>query len=184
MRKFILLIALGFGSLALQAQTDAPVKIGYADWNYIFTQMPEFKQVDTELKSTQNMLKTQIESKAKEFQTKLEDYNANVNNMLDAVRANTERELRQLQENLDRLQQDAQMTIQKKETQLMEPIYAKVGKAIEDVAKENGFTLILSQQIGGLEVVLYGDEKMDVSDLVLKKMGITPTPKTDSKPQN
>ena len=184
MKKFILLLALGFGSLALQAQTDAPAKIGYADWNYIFNQMPEFKQVETELKSTQNMLKSQIENKAKEFQAKLEDYNANVNNMLDAVRANTERELRQLQENLDRLQQDAQMTIQKKETQLMEPVYTKVGKAIEDVAKENGFTLILSQQIGGLEVVLYGDEKMDVSDLVLKKMGITAAPRTDSKPQN
>ena len=42
MRKFILLIALGFGSLVLQAQTEAPVKIGYADVGYIFTQMPEF----------------------------------------------------------------------------------------------------------------------------------------------
>ena len=185
MRKFILLIALGFGSLALQAQTEATAKIGYADWDYIFTQMPEFKQVDTELKSTQNMLKTQIESKAKEFQTKLQDYNANVNNMLEAVRANTERELRQLQENLERLQQDAQTTIQNKQTQLMEPVYTKVAKAIEDVAKENGYTLILNRQLGpGLDVVLYGDEKMDVSDLVLKKMGITVAPKTDVKPQN
>ena len=184
MRKFILLIALGFGSLFLQAQTEAPVKIGYADVGYIFTQMPEFKQVDVELKSTQNMLKTQIENKAKEFQTKLQDYNANVNNMLEAVRANTERELRQLQENLERLQQDAQATIQNKETQLMEPLYNKVGDAINAVAKENGFTLILNRQIGGLDVVLYGDDKMDVSDLVLKKMGITVAPKTDGKPQN
>lgn len=58
----------------------------------------------------------------------------------------------------------------------MQPVYTKVGKAIEDVAKENGYTFILNQQIGGLDVILYGDEKNDVSDLVLKKLGVTPKP--------
>jgi outer membrane protein len=105
--------------------------------------------------------------------------------MLEAVRQNTERELQQMQDNLTKLQQDAQTTIQNKQTQLMEPVYKKVGQAIEDVAKENGFTFVLNQQIGGLDVILYGDEKMDVSDLVLKKLGVTPPAKTDAKtPQN
>ena len=94
--------------------------------------------------------------------------------MLDAVRQNTERELTQLQENLQQLQQDAQVTIQNKQAELMEPVYNKVGKAIEDVAKENGYTFILNQQIGGLDVILYGDENNDVSNLVLKKLGVTP----------
>ena len=60
----------------------------------------------------------------------------------------------------------------------MEPVYKKVGKAIEDTAKENGYTFVLNQQIGGLDVILYGDEKADISDLVLKKMGVTPKPQT------
>ena len=47
---------------------------------------------------------------------------------------------------------------------------------IEEVAKENGFSMILTSQISGLEVILYVDDKLDVSDLVLKKMGITPPP--------
>ena len=55
----------------------------------------------------------------------------------------------------------------------MDPVYKKVGKAIEETAKENNFHLVLSQQIGGLDVVLYADETSDISDLVLKKMGIT-----------
>ena len=57
----------------------------------------------------------------------------------------------------------------------MEPVFGKISKAIEDVAKENGFSLVLNQQIQGLDVILFGDEKLDVSDLVLKKMGVTPT---------
>lgn len=175
MRKIALLVVFVLVAFATKAQT-ASTKIGYADVDYIFSQMPEAKQVDTDLKSLQTQLKNQIEAKAAEFQKKLQDYQQNLNTMPEAVRANTERELQQLQQNLEKLQQDAQTNIQNKQTQLMDPVYKKVGKAIEDTAKENGYNFILNQQIGGLDVILYGDEKADISDLVLKKMGVTPKP--------
>ena len=185
MRKLVLLFVLAAGMFTAHAQTPtASSKIGFADVDYIFSQMPEAKQIDTELKSTQTQLKNQIDSKSQEFQKKLADYQANLGTMLDAVRQNTERELTQLQENLQKLQQDAQVTIQNKQAQLMEPVYKKVGKAIEDVAKENGYTFVLNQQIGGLDVILYGDENNDVSDLVLKKLGVTPKPATGTQNNN
>jgi outer membrane protein len=143
--------------------------------------MPEAKQIETELQSTQNQLKKEIDNKAAEFKKKLDDYTANLNNMLPAVRSNTERELQQLQANLQKLQEDAQATIQQKQAVLMEPVYAKVNKAIQEVAKENGFSLILSGQLGGLDVVLYGDDSLDTSDLVLKKMGVTPKPQPQAQ---
>lgn len=172
MRKLVLLVVMGLAAVTSYAQTAS--KIGYADVDYIFSQMPESKQIDAELKSLQTQLKNQIDAKVQEFQKKYQDYTQNLNTMLDAVRANTERELQQLQQNIEKLQQDSQTTIQNKQNQLMDPVYKKVGKAIEDTAKENGFTLVLSQQIGGLDVVLYGDDNADISDLVLKKMGVTP----------
>jgi outer membrane protein len=58
--------------------------------------------------------------------------------------------------------------------QLMHPLYNKIGKAIGDVAKEEGYSVILSTRVNNMDVVLWGDEKLEVSDLVLKKMGITP----------
>jgi outer membrane protein len=182
MRKLVLLLVLGLGAHLSQAQT-ASTKIGYADVDYIFSQLPESKAIEAELKSTQAQLKNQIDAKYAEFQKKLADYNANLNTMLDAVRTNTERELQQMQQNIEKLQADAQTTIQTKQTQLMDPVYKKVGKGIEEVAKENGFSFILNQQIGGLDVILYGDEKMDISDLVLKKLGVTPKPATTPQTQ-
>jgi outer membrane protein len=92
------------------------------------------------------------------------------------VKQNSERELQQLQQNIQKLEQDSQADLQRKSAQLLEPIQVKVGKAIEDMAKENGFSFVLISQVGGVDVILYGDEKLDVSDLILKKMGITPTP--------
>jgi outer membrane protein len=174
MKKLFLFFA--FACIAFLSNAQAPLKIGYADPDYILSQLPEAKQIDAELKSLQSQLKTQIEGKVQEFQKKLADYQANLNTMLAPVRENTERELQQLQQNLEKLQTDAQTTVQNKQNQLMQPVYLKIGKGIEAVAKENGFTLILSNQVGGLDVVLYGEETLDVSDLVLKKLGITPKP--------
>jgi outer membrane protein len=182
MRKFVLLVVLGLGAIVSQAQTATPTKIGYADVDYIFSQMPEAKQIDADLKSLQAQLKNQIDTKYQDFQKKLKDYQDNLNTMLEAVRTNTERELQQMQQNIQKLQEDAQTTIQAKQTQLMAPVYDKVGKAIEATAKENGFTFVLNQQIGGLDVILYGDEKMDISDLVLKKLGVTPKPASQTTP--
>ena len=175
MRKLVLLAVFGLITFASQAQTAT--KVGYADPDYILSQMPEAKQIDAELKSMEAQLKGQIEAKIKKFQTELADYQKNGSAMIDAVRQNTERELTQQQQNIEKLQQDAQTTIQNKNTQMMTPVYDKVGKAIEAVAKENGYSFILNQQIGGLDVILYGDDKMDISELVLKHMGVTVAPK-------
>lgn len=179
MKKIALVFTLTIAALFSQAQT-ASTKIGFADIRYILSEMPDTKRIETELKSLQTQLKNQIESKSQEFSKKLQDYNANAGTMIDAVRVNTERELQMLQQNLEKLQQDAQTSLQTKEQQLMTPVYKNIGQAIEDVAKENGFTFILSQEIGGLDVVLYGDEKMDVSDLILKKLGVTPKPAAET----
>lgn len=173
MKKLIFVLVFGLTAMVTNAQT-APLKIGYADVEYIFSQMPEAKLIDTELQTLQTQLKKQYDTKVQEFQKKLQEYQQYGATVPDAVKQNSERELQQLQQNIQKLEQDSQTDLQKKQVSLMEPVYAKVGKAIEDVAKENGFSLILNQQISGLDVILFGDEKLDVSDLVLKKMGVTP----------
>jgi outer membrane protein len=175
MKKLFFVLVFSLAVVIANAQT-APLKIGYADVEYIFSQMPEAKQIDTELQTLQGQLKKQYDTKVQEFQKKLQEYQQYGSTVPDAVKQNSERELQQLQQNIQKLEQDSQADLQKKQVSLMEPVYAKVGKAIEDVAKENSFSLILNQQISGLDVILFGDEKLDVSDLVLKKMGVTPVP--------
>jgi outer membrane protein len=100
----------------------------------------------------------------------------------DAIRADKERELQGMQESIQKFQQDAQTSLQNKQGALMDPVIKKVGKAIEDTAKENGYAFILNPQtMGGEDVLLYSDEKYDISKLVLKKLGITPKPEVANK---
>ncbi len=87
-------------------------------------------------------------------------------------------------ESIQKFQQDAQTSFENKRNALLDPVFKKVGKAIEDTAKENGFTFIINPQLlQGGDVLLYSDEKYDISELVLKKMGITAVkPTTPVKP--
>lgn len=177
MRTLFLLL---FCVVAVSAQAQETQKIGYADWEYIFSQMPEFKQIDAELKTHGTQLENQFKAKNQELEAKYKAYTSMPATTPDAIRADKERELQTLQESLQKFQQDAQTSIQNKQTALMEPVFKKVGKAIEDVAKENGYAFIINPQIvGGGDVLLYSDEKFNISNLVLKKMGVTPQPTTN-----
>ena len=170
-----LLFTILFASAAILVNAQAPQKIGYADWEYIFSQLPEFKQIDAELKTHGTQLQNQLKAKSQEFETKLKAYQSLPATTSEVIRADKERELQSLQESAQKFQQDAEASLAKKQNDLMQPVYTKVGKAIEDVAKENGYTFIFNPQLGaGTDILLYSDEKYDISDLVLKKLGVTP----------
>ena len=172
----IFLFLLSAGATFAQAPAASVQKIGYADTEYIFSQMPQYKQIETDLKTHGTQLDNQLKAKYQEYESKLKAYQAGAATMVDAIRKDKETELTQLQENMEKFRQDAQASLQKKQTDLMEPIFSKIGKAIDEVAKENSYTFIISPQVGGgADILLYTDDKYNISDLVLKKMGITPT---------
>ena len=67
----------------------------------------------------------------------------------------------------------------------MKPVLEKIQKAIDEVAAENAFTYILSSDgaMGQVPIILYGQDNLNVSDMVLKKMGVTPpVPGSENKP--
>jgi len=180
MRTLFLLL---FCVVAVSAQAQETQKIGFADWQYIFSQLPEFKQIENELKTHGTQLENQLKAKSQELETKYKAYQAMPATTPDAIRADKERELQGMQESIQKFQQDAQTSLQNKQTSLMEPIFKKVGKAIEDVAKENAYTFIINPQSmnSGEDILLYSDEKYNISTLVLKKLGVTPKPETANK---
>lgn len=151
-------------------------KLGYADTEYIMSQLPDAKKVETELQAHYGQLEAQLTAKSTEYKKKLDDYQANAAKWVDAVRADKEGELQSLQAAFQKFQQDAEASFGKKQSELMAPLYEKVGNAIAEVSKENGYTFVLTLTAGtNGKILLYKDPQFDVSKLVLKKLGVTPT---------
>ncbi|GAB2526935.1 OmpH/Skp family outer membrane protein [Rufibacter soli] len=170
--KSLLVAAFLLVSVASFAQTGN-VKIGYTNANYIISQLPESRQIESDLKAHSSQLEKELQNKYKDYQTKVEAYKKGAGQMTDVVRADREKELTTLQASIEEFQRNADASLQKKEQAALEPVMGKIQKAIDEVAKENGYTHIFTA-----EALLYGPEDgNNFTDLVLKKMGVTPAPK-------
>ena len=180
MRTLFLLL---FCAITLTTQAQEAQKLGYADWQFIFSQLPETKQIENELKTHGTQLENQLKAKSQELETKYKAYQGMPVTTPDAIRADKERELQGMQESIQKFQQDAETSLRNKQTALMDPVFKKVGKAIEEVAKENAYTFIINPQSmsSGEDILLYSDEKYNMSNLVLKKLGVTPKPEAEKK---
>ena len=158
------------------AQSTSDQKIGHADWEYIFGRLPEYKAIENELKSYESQLQNQAKIKVQELNVKYKAFQELPANTPDAIRKDKESELAYLQETIQRFEQDAQASMQKKQNDLIAPVFARVGNAIKEVARENGFSYILNPRMAnGSDLILFSDEKYNISELVLNKLGVTPT---------
>lgn len=169
--KVLAVVALFIGmAFSSQAQTPAPQKIGYIDFNLLLQSMPGIDTVRTTLQKYQETLTDQMDQMRSEFENKYLDYQSKAAGMSDIIKQNKEQELQQLQERIDAFQQQAQQDLQNKQQQLLQPLIDEAKNAIETVAKEKGYTYVLNQIE---DVVLYSTPADDLMAAVKQKLGIT-----------
>lgn len=177
MRNKFLIAIFAFVTLAT-ANVNAQQKIGYISLDYILAQMPEAKQVETELTATKTQYDNMYQSKVKDFQTKLADYEKNGATMADVIKADREKELQGLQASIEEFRQNSSTSLQKKQAQLLQPLLKKVEENMHAAAKENGYAFVFNYDAGQgtTPIVLHAPDDANISDLILKRMGITPKP--------
>ena len=98
-----------------------------------------------------------------------------VRNNTQTIKADKQRELQTLDEGLQKSPARCSNWYAEKQTRLNAAYFDKIQKNIEIVAKK-WLYIILNPDLGGeaTTILLYADKTYDISDLVLKKMGITP----------
>ena len=155
-------------SLGAQAQ-----KFGFVSTEYVLAQMPESKQIQSELQAYEKQLSNKIQATIQGYQQQLQAYQQGAATMTEDARKTEEDKLTKLQQQIQQDQQEAQQNLQKKQGELVQPALEKIQNAINKVAKDNNYTHVLDPN-----VVLFveNEEEANLSDLVLKEMGITPTP--------
>lgn len=169
-------------SLSINAQVK-PFRIGYTNVDYLISLHPDSKRVDGDLKTYRAGLDKEAETIGKEFREKYETYQKGSAMMAEPVRATKEKELMVLQERIQEFQKGAESDLQRKQIELLQPVLDKIQKAIDAIANENNFTYVFNSDAGygTTPVLLHGPESDNVTDLVLKKLGIAPPPKDMNK---
>lgn len=162
--------------LALSATTVFGQKFGRVDLAAILPNMPEYQEAITNLDAYGKDLQDQLEQIQVEFNTRFAEYEKSVATLTDSIRQLKEQELQQLQQRFQDFQQIAQQDMQRKEQEIMTPIYDKANEAVKKVATEGGFLAIFSttgDQAGSAGLAYFNPEMLtDITPDVKKELGI------------
>ena len=151
-----------------------PLKIGYTNAEVVLSLMPEFKAMESALKTHEqkliqnmNVKKTYYESKVKEYQEMMEG-----GKLVGDAKNKMETDIRKLEEEIQAYAEDAEANYNKKKEEMVAPILDKLQKAIDDVAKEKGLVYVFNGSLGGNGIILHGPKEDNVTLDILKKLGV------------
>ena len=171
MKKLVKLGAL-MAFLVLTALTSMQAqKFGYLNSSAILSEMPEVRQMQSNLEGLQK----QLQNKGQQMVT---DYQQKEKSATDRKAAGTMTpkeeetvimELQTKQQEILKFEQDMMTKLQEKEQALLAPILEKVNNAIQAVSKEGGYQFVFDTTSGAL---LYADETADISAKVKAKLGL------------
>ncbi|MDD3877120.1 MAG: OmpH family outer membrane protein [Bacteroidales bacterium] len=168
MKKIALLLFVSCFVVLSSLNAQTRLKIGHIDSSELLLLMPERDSARTKLEAHARQLESQLTAMSSEFESKYQDFAAQQATMSELIKQTKTRELQELQSRIESFQQSAQEELETKEAELLNPILSKAKQAIEDVAKENGFTYILDVSSGAL---LYFEGE-NILPLVKRKLGL------------
>jgi outer membrane protein len=168
MKKILTIVAVMMGLVLTGNTTNAQSKIGVISLQELIPAMPEYKKADTALADYQNALQQNFEDMRKEYFQKDSILNSkDTVKMSKAVIEVKRREVGDLLQRLQNFQQQSQQLMQQKQQELIAPITKKATDAVNEVAKENGYTYVLNK-----EALIVSPPAEDLLPLVKKKLGI------------
>lgn len=163
-KLFILATVMVAGASSVNAQ-----KSGYISVEQVVSLMPEIPKIDTALQKFQaDSLNAEFASLVQEYQykdsllTKTDTTKIPV-----AVKRQHRQDLEQIAYQVQNWQQISQNVMQNKQQEMLAPVYQRVMKAINDVAKENGYGFVYNQ-----EVLLVAPPSDNLLPLVAKKLNL------------
>lgn len=172
MRRFIsiatLMIVIAWAGQSAVAQS---LKFGHINSDELIQSMPEYDSATVKIEKFRKELVNALELMSVELNTKNDAYQKESKNLSDIVKQTKEQELVDMNKRIQDFQTNAQTQLQNKQSEVFQPIYTKVDKAIKDVGKENGFFYVFDVAKGAL---LYFDESksINVMPLVKTKLGL------------
>ena len=166
MKKFItiaLIIAGTLGSVNIsQAQ-----KIGYISADEIIVLMPEAAKIDTQLNQYQQSLYQNAQDKQAELNDAVAKFYKDSATMTPSLKEVKRKDLQTKVQELSGEDQRIQNQFEQERQRLSLPIQKKLQAAIQEVAKENGYSYVIPR-----EALLVMPPSDDLGPLVRKKLGL------------
>jgi outer membrane protein len=140
MKKIIIITLF---TIVMMHNAKAQTKIGYANPDEVFAVMKETTQMDSMLAIFKNELQIDYAAKDSELEKLMVAFNKDSIKWTSTVKAAKRILLQKKIQELTDTQKKYDELLKAESDKLMQPIQQKIYKAIQDVASENGYTIVL-----------------------------------------
>ncbi len=155
--------------VASSSIATAQDKLAYVDESYILAQMPEYKAAQGEVEAYQKQMQTELEAKRKIYDEKVAIAKKMDDKTPVVVRESKIKEITELEKQMRDLAEAAQQESQARMGKKLQPLTEKIKKTIDQVSQEKGTNFIFRR-----EGLLFSLEENNLSDVVIKKLNLTP----------
>lgn len=166
MKKFLTIGLITMGIFGTSLSSNAQ-KIGYISADEIMVSMPEAAKIDTALNQYQQALYQAAQDRQTTFNDAVAKFYKDSVTMSPSMKEVTRTNLQKEVQALGGTDQAIQQQMQQKQQELLGPVQRRLLTAIQDVAKENGYSYVLPKE--SLLVAPPGD---DLASLVRRKLGL------------
>lgn len=149
--------------------TFAQGKVGAVDIEYIISKMPELTTIQSELETYGKQLDVDLNKKVDEYKKLVEAYQKGEATYTDEQKREKQTEMKTLEEDIQKFQQNGAKMMEIKQMEALRPLYAKIGVALEKIAKEQNFTQVMQTT----QDLVYLDPNYDLTVPILLELGIT-----------
>lgn len=167
MKKSLIVLVIALVAFTGSAFAQKAVKLGHINSSELMQIMPGRDSIQTVLQAEITELENNLNTMRTELEARYNEYASKKDQMSELIRSTKEQEIRDMNTRIEKFQANAQQQMQERQQELVQPIIDRAKKAIEDVAKENGYTYIFDG-----EGLLYSQDSDDIMPLVKKKLGL------------
>jgi len=167
MKKILLLLAISFLTLSIQAQ-----KFAYVDTDYILNKIPDFKQAQDKLDGLSADWQKEIENKYADVEQMYRAYQQEQVLLTDDMKEKREDAIIKKETDAKNLQKKyfgTEGNLYLKRQELIKPIQDKIYDAIQQLANDNKYAIVFDSSSD--LIMLYKNNNYDKSDKVLDLMG-------------
>ena len=169
MKKTLIAIVACLFAFGGTAVAQKNIKLGHINSNDLMQIMPGRDSAQTVLQKEVQDLESTLKTMQAEMEKRYNEYMESQAGWTELIRNTKQREIQDMGARIQEFQENAQKQLQERESALLKPIIDRAKKAIEDVAREGGYTYILD---AGTAAVLYSQDSDDIMPQVKKKLGL------------
>lgn len=149
------------------AVAAADLKIGFVDLRKAVFSSKEGKTAQEQYTKMEEAKEGTLRPRQEEVRKLEEEYEKQKYVLSPEALQDRRFEIIKMRRDLERDLREADDDLQIRQLQLLQPIQKKVAKVVEQVGKDNGYTMILDKSAQGL---LFYQEGSDITELVVQKL--------------